>query len=151
MIFLNALERLSLRKSEPAVVFVYTLDDMPGKTLGVKIPHHAVKAAGYALRRARRVPSRTQNKGYELQAERVSIEQAIKELKKTKRTNRIRRPRHHFFVGPSAQGVEAGLSVGADVLGVAAGREVLIVRSEVLTVHQLVDLHRAAERQHLAR
>ena len=129
--------RLSRTLSGYSEVYTYSIEDLPGKTLGVKIPRNSMKAAKHALLHAHDAPARI-HAVHKL--DRNELIKAVKELDKAARG----KAGHYYLLGPSATHLGKGLTVGARILSSKAGQEILSIRSEVLNNHQYVDIHRAA-------
>lgn len=125
-------KRLTRQFSDLSVVYTYSIEDIPGRTLAVKVPHESVKAAKHALLHAHRAPSH----------KRINRDELVKALEHLDRSARRKASAH--FAGPSAAHVRGGLVVGSGILGDMIGKKVLVIKQEVLTNHQYVDIVRAA-------
>lgn len=139
--------QFNLKTLEPSVVYTYSIDDTPGKTLGVKVPRSAIKTAQQALLAAHTHHGRRPRAGGKLVAHRAELMHTALELKKASRSYRRSSTGDYYFLGPIAASVHAGLTVGARVLSVKHGQDMLAVQPQVLTNHEYVDVHRMANRQ----
>ena len=125
-------KRLARQFTELSVVYTYSIEDIPGRTLGVKVPSASVKAAKHALLHAHKTPSHKKINRHEL----------VKAVEHLDKAARNKTSAH--FAGPAAAHVRGGLVVGAGILGKVVGQEVLAIKQQVLTNQEYVDLARAA-------
>lgn len=125
-------KRLARTFTETAVIYTYSIEDIPGRTLAVKVPHESVKAAKHALLHAHKTPSH----------KRINRDELVKAVQHLDKAHRRKTSAH--FAGPSAAHIRGGLVVGDKILGKMTGKKVLAIQTDVLTNHQYVDIVRAA-------
>jgi hypothetical protein len=125
-------KRFARKFSELAVVYTYSIEDIPGRTLAVKVPRESVVAAKHALLHAHKTPSH----------KRINRDELLKAVQHLDKVSRRNTSAH--FAGPTAAHVSGGLVVGAKILGEKTGKKVLTIQTEVLTNHQYVDVVRIA-------
>ena len=124
--------RLARKFTGSAVVYVYSIEDIPGRTLGVKVPRTSVHAAKHALLHAHKTPKHKR-------INREELMRAVAHL-----DNAARRKTGAHFAGPSAAHVGGGLTVGAGILRDIVGQKVLAIQTEVLNNHEYLDVVRAS-------
>lgn len=145
MWLLSKKKQLTRKLAGPVVVYTYSVEDTPKKTLGVRVPREAMQAARNALAEAHKAPTH-RHAVLQRRIDREELLTAIAKLDMASRANRRGPQSDYYLLGPSAVSVGTGLKMGANILYEIAGREILSVRHEVLTNHQYVDIFRAANR-----
>ena len=134
--------------TEPSVIFAYSIHDTPGKTMGLKVPRHALKIAKWALTEAHSLTDRQLGvRGFKQHHSRNELVRAIDELHKMSKALVRTVTADYYILGPAAESVIAGLSVGACEIQAKTGSQILTVQSKILTNHECVDVFRLANRQ----